>query len=340
MFYIVILNWNGWGDTFNCIESILKNTKAEEYSIVLVDNGSRSDEITEIERYCKTRFQNSILGNKEYFLNEDSIIKDDFKNAASNEKIIFIRNDENLGFARGNNIALKFIKKIGGQYALLLNNDTEIENDALSGMFSFMTSSQDKNCAAVVPQIRYFEPNDLIWNCGGSINCIGVRKYDFAFKNINEVPQKGFKKIDYGTGCALLLNLKITGILSDKYFFGEEDFELAFRLKKEEKSVYCLYSSVVYHKVGASRVKISEEKMGNMVYHYSQRMSNLRDQMNIVMWSISVFAHFLSTIKILRNEPFFKFSKVCQMWKDILFNVREIKKFERTDYLSMTAKKY
>lgn len=340
MFYIVILNWNGWGDTFNCIESVVRETKAADYTIVLVDNGSHAEEIDRILKYSEHRFKNVLIGDKEYFLNKSNIIDDDFSSSPSSERIIIIKNNENLGFARGNNVALKFIENNGGKFALLLNNDTEIEDDALSAMYNFMISSSDKNCAAVIPQIRYYDPSDVIWNCGGSINMIGVRRYDYAFKNILEVPQNGFKRVDYGTGCAILLNLNITSLLSDKFFFGEEDFELAFRLKKERKSVYCVYDSVVYHKVGSSRGRISEEKMGNMVYHYSQRMSNLRDQMNIFLWFISVFAHFLSTARILRREPFFKVNKLFSMWNDILTNVKKIKRFERADFLKITSKKY
>ncbi|TDQ73501.1 glycosyltransferase [Sphingobacterium yanglingense] len=335
---IIILNWNGWNDTQKCIESILNETIENNYTIVLVDNGSEVSEVQNIELYCKEHFKYPIIDDSDLFLSDKVLISEEFASYNSRDKIIFIRNNENLGFAAGNNVALKFLMKSNEQYAVLLNNDTEIVENALGKMFDVL--KQNNRIAAVVPQIRYYEPNDVIWNCGGMINWLGVRKYDYALMNYNEVPQEGLKKIDYGTGCTLFLDLKQTGILTEKFFFGEEDFELAFRLRKENKDIVCLYNAIIYHKVGASRVKVSEARIGNMVYHYSQRLSNLKEQLIFPIWCLSVLAHLLSSLRLLYKEPFFKLSIFVNMWKDVLKNVKNIKKFEKSDYLRISTKKY
>lgn len=339
-YYIVILNWNGWEDTKNCVESILKESASNNYNIILIDNGSKVEEIQKIDEYCSSQFNYVISNDKEFYLSPNVILPTDFTTKPSNEKIIVIKNNENLGFANGNNVALKFLQNIEQDYAILLNNDTEIEDDALGKMFNFLIGNEQKNIVAVVPQIRYYDPGDIIWNCGGSINWLGVRKYHYAFKNIKKVPQKGSKQVDYGTGCAFLMKLSNTGILSEKFFFGEEDMEMAFRLRKRNLKINCLFDAVIYHKVGASRVKISQEKMGNMVYHYSMRMSNLKEYLPIPLWYVSFFAHYLSTVKILRQEDFFSLIKVNQMWRDVYKNVRDIKRFEKKDYLTMSRKTY
>ena len=301
-FNIVILNWNGWEDTRQCIESILVNSTKLNYNIILVDNGSKLDEIELINTYCLEKFKYNIINDKEFFLEQNQVLPEIFSVCPSNEKIIFIKNNENLGFANGNNIALKFLKNIGEKYALLLNNDTEIEDGALNKMFDYLTNDVTNTIGAVIPQIRFFHPKDVIWNCGGSINALGIRRYFYAFKNIKNVPQSGASRVDYGTGCALLMDLSKTDILSSKFFFGEEDLELAFRLKSNGFKIMCLYDAVVYHKVGASRAKISEQRMGNMVFHYSQRMSNLRDHLPYILWLVSFAGHYLSTINLLRSS--------------------------------------
>ncbi|WP_333662908.1 glycosyltransferase family 2 protein [Chishuiella changwenlii] len=337
---IIILNWNGWRDTENCIKSIRNKNISQNYTIILVDNGSDQEEINLIEAYCKNNFNQFISNDKEYFLNKEIVLPKDFIEVDSKDRIILIKNNENLGFAIGNNVALKFLQNLSAPYALLLNNDTEVENDALEKMFNYLIKNEDKDIVAVVPQIRYFNPSNVIWNCGGSINWLGVRKYDYALSNISNVPQVGSKKIDYGTGCAILLNINETGILSEKYFFGEEDFELAYRLKKKNKKLFCLYDSIVYHKVGVSREKISEKKMGNMVFHYSMRMSNLKNQLTLPIWYLSFFAHYLSTIRILRKETYFSLNKINCMWKDVYKNVKTIDVYTREDFIRISNKKY
>src|SRR5690606_9999711 len=101
-----------------------------------------------------------------------------------------------------------------------------------------------------------------------------------------------------------------------------------------------LEDSIVYHKVGTSRKKISDLKIGNMVYHYSQRLSNLRDNLNFFIWYISVLAHIYSSIRLLRKDSLLSFKRLKNMWIDILNNVNSIKKFERKDFIQISNKKY
>jgi len=339
-YYIVILNWNGWYDTKQCIQSILEKTPSNNYSIILVDNGSSDNEVFEIESYCNSKFKCTISENKDYFLSSTIKLPDNFLCQKPQDRILVIKNNENLGFAAGNNVALRFLQNINERYAILLNNDTEVEYGALDEMYKFLLRNEKKNVFAVIPQIRYYTPSNLIWNCGGSINWLGVRKYDYAFDNIDNVPQHGAKRVDYGTGCALMINLSKTGILSEKFFLGEEDMEFAFRLKKMRGQIFCVYTAIVYHKVGASRSKISEEKMGNMVYHYSMRMSNLRDNLSKPVWYLTMVAHYLSTIRILKKEALFSIKRINSMWSDIYKNVRTIDKFKREDFIRIANKKY
>src|SRR3989344_2445038 len=93
---IIILNWNGWKDTIECIDSI-KKISYPNYEIIVVDNASRGDDV-------------NILKNKFW----------DF--------IRLIKNKENYGFAKGNNIAIKqVLKENKSDYVLLLNNLKKIK---------------------------------------------------------------------------------------------------------------------------------------------------------------------------------------------------------------------
>ncbi len=97
---LIILNYNTFQLTCNCIESIIKFTKEVTFEIILVDNNS-----TECDA---------------------NIFKEKFPS------IILIKNPKNNGFAKGNNLG---IEKAKGEFILLLNSDTYLIEDAISKTF-------------------------------------------------------------------------------------------------------------------------------------------------------------------------------------------------------------
>ncbi len=48
---IIILNWNGWKDTIECLESIYQ-INYPNYQVIVVDNGSEDNSIEKIKNYC------------------------------------------------------------------------------------------------------------------------------------------------------------------------------------------------------------------------------------------------------------------------------------------------
>ena len=97
---IIIVNYNSYELTCNCIRSVIKMTTLSGYEIILVDNAS-----TECE--------------PEKFLVEFSGIK-------------LIKSSKNGGFAYGNNLG---IEKASGEYILLLNSDTVLRDDSITKSF-------------------------------------------------------------------------------------------------------------------------------------------------------------------------------------------------------------
>lgn len=100
--FIIILNWNNWPDTLECLKSLKKNDYPN-YQIVVVDNNS--DE--KIETDCK-----------------------------------IIYNQKNLGFAGGNNVGIKYALENKADYVLLLNNDTLVSLDFLTKLIKVGESNK------------------------------------------------------------------------------------------------------------------------------------------------------------------------------------------------------
>lgn len=97
----VILHYHTIEDTKKCVESIFEKCKNKNVEVVIVDNASKNDTGKELEEFYK-----------------------------ENNKMHIIINDENLGFARGNNIGFKYAKeKLNADFIIMCNNDTYLLQD-------------------------------------------------------------------------------------------------------------------------------------------------------------------------------------------------------------------
>lgn len=115
---IVIVNYNTFELTCNCIQSVLDKTKDLRYEVILVDNASHECDPEDF----KTRFPS----------------------------IVLIKSSENGGFAKGNNLGIEVSK---GKYVLLLNSDTELINNSVKITFNYL--EKHLNVGVVSAQLQY-----------------------------------------------------------------------------------------------------------------------------------------------------------------------------------------
>lgn len=274
---IIILNWNGSKDTIECLNSLNKST-FRNFDVIIVDNGSEMNDITLIIDWCKKNLRlmgvvNALLenNNKIYTNPIESVQMTDSQNIG----VMVIVNKENLGFARGNNIGISYALKNSYELVMLLNNDTTIESSSIGKLVEFL--ELNKNYVAVSPQIRHFYDSTKIWNCGGEIKWYGSCKYFYAEKNIGIVPNKGYIDVTFLTGCALMFKPVKTGLLTEKYFFGEEDYEFSLRQRRIDNKMACNLESVIYHKVSSTALHIQKDMIGKTYHYLLCRMINNRE---------------------------------------------------------------
>lgn len=138
---IVILNYNGWEDTIECVESLSKQS-FENYQIIIVDNNSTNNSFDKIKSWLNGDYiVDSVFLNKKFERQNRNFIELNYdnkigfnENITSNEKqkyfnnneIVLINCDKNYGFSAGNNIGAKYAANNSFDYVLLLNNDTVI----------------------------------------------------------------------------------------------------------------------------------------------------------------------------------------------------------------------
>src|SRR5258705_744475 len=104
---VIIINYNTFDLTCNCIFSVTEHTKNIRYEIILVDNASTE---------CDAGL----------FVKKFPQVK-------------LIKNPVNSGFAKGNNLG---IDRAGGNYILLLNSDTVFKNNAAEIVFDFLKHNE------------------------------------------------------------------------------------------------------------------------------------------------------------------------------------------------------
>lgn len=269
---IILLNWNGYDDTLEALESLYQ-INYPNYNVIVVDNHSTNDSIDKIKEYCSgnikvntryTKYQENkpikLVHVKEDELNTkyDNITTDDSK------KLLLIENYDNYGFARGNNIAMDYTKKYDNpDYVLLLNNDTIVEPDFLMKMVDVAVS--DNKIGIVGPKFYYYDyegSHETIW-CIGSV--VDLEHYPGHHSIMDEDYYDMSGNVidcDWVSGAGVLIKTEAIpeDNLDTSFFFGCEDVDLAMQVKNKGYRVVTVMDSIIWHKVGMSRHRSSTFK--------------------------------------------------------------------------------
>lgn len=293
MVAILILNWNGWQDTIECLSSLFK-IDYDDYFVVLGDNGSTNESKNKILSYCQT-----IDSSVQWITNSP----ERFVGRQSRKKEIFLLDlEKNHGFAKGNNYLSTFAMTFSPNYYLLLNNDTEVEPDFLTKLVEYQISHKEFH--VLTPLIHYFYDKELIWNGGGNL-IWGIRKYHYADQQDSVVREKEFIPCTFITGCALFCTQDILmpdgKIFIESFFHGEEDFDFGLRMREREVKMGCVVKSVIYHKVGRSSSKTGN-KIGLSYCYYLNRFINLRHHLNFISYYSFLLIYAPYVVQILMKQ--------------------------------------
>jgi GT2 family glycosyltransferase len=245
---IILVNWNGWRDTVECLESLLL-LEYPNYRIVVCDNVSSDNSLQEIRNWA----DNYGVRYAEYWRAEVETCG----SLLSDPLLTLIRNDENLGFAGGNNVGLRYAMARGdADYCWLLNNDTVMEPDALTHLVARM--QQQPKVGICGSTILLHHDRSSIQALGGGLYCpwIGLPWHYGRFSKWGETTNKKSAEawMNYVDGASMLVSrqfLDEIGLLCEDYFLYFEEADWAIRAKGRFKLGYA-HKSIVYHKVGGS----------------------------------------------------------------------------------------
>ncbi len=226
---LIILNWNGLDDTIECIESCFKLTYSNFY-ILLVDNASSDG--------------------------SESILRERYPD------INFIQTGENLGFAGGNNVGIKFALENDADYVWLLNNDTVVDSEALSELVKVAEKSESN--AIVGSKIYFYNEPKKIWFAGGIWRKNKLFASHFGDGEVDVGQYDKICEVDYITGCSLLVKstvIKEIGMMNEKYFMYWEDVDWGATVHKKGWKNIHVPTSFVWHKISSSMKKQSHKQV-------------------------------------------------------------------------------
>ncbi|UJP65993.1 glycosyltransferase family 2 protein [Mongoliitalea daihaiensis] len=224
---IIILNWNGYEHSRNCLDSLAKLTYSN-FQVLLVDNASVDGSGTRL--------------------------KEEFPS------VIFLQNEQNLGFTGGNNVGITYALEHGFSYVMLLNNDTLVAPDFLKHMVDMLAN--DASIGIVQPLILWMEDPEKIWSAGGEFQpWLGISKTK-GDRAALESYRFSSQALDWVTGCCMLVPSKVIqelGPLQASFFAYFEDVDWSLRIRKAGYQLLLSNESIIYHEGNASSKKASKE---------------------------------------------------------------------------------
>ena len=207
-------------------------------------------------------------------------------------KYVYIKNEDNVGVAKGNNIGIKQALINNVDYILLLNNDIEFyQRELLSEMLRLANDNDEK---IIVPKIFYYGSRK-IWMAGGYFQPllartphIGNGKEDSERYNIP-------KYVSYAPTCFMFLSSSVfseIGLMDEKFFVYYDDSDFVFRAYKKGYYIYYMPSLEIFHKVSSS----TGGGVSLFTIYYTNRNRVYYIRKHYSLFHFSFFYSLLSTI--------------------------------------------
>ena len=224
---IIITNYNGLKWLKKCLDSLFSQTY-NDFEIILVDNGSTDDSIKFLEENYR------------------------------DERLKIVRSEKNLGFAGGNNLGFNNSK---GEYILLLNNDTWVENDFLK---EFMNAfANDKKIGCVQSKILLMDEKDRLdtvgayWTNSSFLYYFGSYKKDDSDKYNEPMPFFSCK------GASMMIKReivnKIGNLFDEDFWCYYEDTDLCNMIWSMGYDCWYWPDAVCYHANGGTALNFKSD---------------------------------------------------------------------------------
>jgi len=266
---IIILNYNGWADTIECLESVLR-IEYPKYAVLVVENGSTDNSLEFLKNWADGKLDAwlkplhplrhitypplkkpliySVFSADEFSENGYPKIKNEFSRPGSTNKnrLCLIKSDKNLGFTGGNNIGIRFaLWHDDYDFIWLLNNDTVVERNALTNL---VKKAQTNPCPGITgSRLMMYDKPEMVQALGGG----RVSPIWGTTRHIQSEDE--LKKMNYIVGASFLISkecVEKAGLLCDKFFVYSDDTDYCLNAARHGFEVSAALDSIVFHREG------------------------------------------------------------------------------------------
>lgn len=243
---VIIVNYNTKALLKQAIDSIYNSRPELTYEVIVSDNHSKDGSVELLSEHYKD--------------------------------VRLIANDENLGFAKANNIAIRHSR---GRYVLLLNSDTIVVDGCLGDCINYMDTYQEigaLGCKVVLPDGKldlacrrsFPTPEVSLYRMLG-LSKLFPHHQKFGSYNLTYLDENEISEVDSIVGAFMLLRREVVeqvGLLDEDYFMYGEDIDWCYRIKQAGWKVLYYPKAKIIHYKGASGGK----KNPKIIYEFYRAM--------------------------------------------------------------------
>lgn len=217
---IITVNFNHSHVTNAMLDSVFAHNTYQPLEIIVVDNGSTVDPVPA----WRIKYPS----------------------------VQFIRSEQNLGFAGGNNLGIKYAQ---GDYLFFVNNDTEFTPGLVETLVATLEAHPE--CGIISPKIRYYDQPAMLQYAGfthmnyytARNSCIGQYKQDNGqYDNLTG-------ETGYIHGAAMMMPrqaLEKAGLMPENYFLYYEEMDWCEMIKRAGYTIRINMQALIYHKESIS----------------------------------------------------------------------------------------
>lgn len=265
--YILVLNWEGWNDTIECLESVFR-LDYPRCRVVVCDNASSNRSLEHIRAWADGELawhpQNehpfwgsspSSVPKPISYVCYDRIQAERGGDPDDPSPLILVQTGANLGFAGGNNVGIRFVMaQPDAGYIWLLNNDTVVDHRSLRAKVDLARS--DPTVGMVGAKLLEYDRPDTIQAIAGGT----LIRWQGMTRHLGQGEPDGKQwrrsiEVDYVTGASLLVRIETVqsvGPLDERYFLYSEEVDWCLRAKEKRWRLVYAPDATVWHKEGGS----------------------------------------------------------------------------------------
>jgi len=199
----IVVNWHDWDQTRQAVASIVASEGARANPVLVVDNES-----------------------------QESV-------PALGPGVVVLRQAENLGYAGGNNVGIRWVLDAhAADYILIVNNDAQLAPDALAHLVAYAQAHPEVGIVAPV----LLHPDGAHQTSGGRLTFWDIRRY--------RVPPRSPRPVDFVAGACLLVPVRVwrdVGLFDERFFHYGEDVDVCLRVRRAGYQIVVVPEARVRH---------------------------------------------------------------------------------------------